>query len=76
MSKSTQRRGMVASFFIMAAAMVSGLLKDTSGKNVTPHGHKSHHASGMGRDTGAIFTPKRTKHKGFMRNKSSFNKNR
>jgi hypothetical protein len=62
MSRNTQKRSMVASFFVMVAAMAGGLLKTSSGKAIQS-GRKSTHASGMGRNSGAIHSPKRTKFK-------------
>jgi hypothetical protein len=57
---------MVASFFVMVAAMAGGLLKTSSGKAIQS-GRKSTHTSGMGRNSGAIYSPKRSKFKGYMR---------
>ena len=71
MKNSTKRRSVLARTLVLLTSMFSGNLKDTSGKNVSPR-----YASGTGWGGGAVFSPKRTKFKGYMRNTSTFNKNR
>lgn len=72
MSKSTQRRSILARTLVL----VAGLFASGAANKTVAVGTSAGYASGTGWGGGAVYSPKRTKFKGYMRNKSSFNKNR
>ena len=71
MKDSTKRRTVIGRTLILAGAFFGGLLKGSDGKTA--------HPSGQGatlRGNAPIYNPRRGKFKGYLRNKTSFNKNR
>ena len=72
MSKSTQRRSILARTLVLVAGLFASGAADKKAFATSGQGH----ASGPGWGSGAVYSPKRGAFKGYMRNNSSFNKNR
>jgi len=72
MSKNTQRRSVLARTLVLIGSMFASGAAD---KDTFASGGAKY-AAGTGWGSGAIYMPKRGKFKGYMRNNSSFNKNR
>lgn len=70
MKEQTNRPSRMRGTLVMMAAMFAGMFSKGTGKT------KNTHVGSMGWGSGAIFTPRRGKFKGYMRTQSSFNKNR
>jgi len=71
MKEQTNRPSRMRGTLVMMAAMFAGMFSSGTGKTKSPTGGGS-----LGWGSGAIFTPRRGKHKGYMREQSSFNSNR
>jgi len=70
---STRKRSFIGKALVLIGALFASVSID---KAALSKGNRSNHAMGAGWGGGAVYTPKRTKFKGYMRNKSSFNKNK
>ena len=72
---STRKRSFIGKALVLVAALFAS---GTVNKHEVAKEHRrgSRYASGTGWGGSAIFSPKRGKFKGYMRNKSTFNKNR
>ena len=67
MKGSTQRRSVIGRTLVLIGALFASGVAD---KKEFAGQHKSNHTPGMGWGSSAIFSPKRTKHKGFMRSEA------
>lgn len=70
-----EKKSIIRKALVLAGALFASGAAD---KKVFAGEHKSKNQYAMGTGWGgaAVFSPKRTKFKGYMRNKSTFNKNR